>query len=231
MLSALFSLEHQRKRLADRLDESVLADFMSVPFPAPGTDCREVRYAALDLETTGLDPKKDEIISVGIVSLEGLRIDLSTAGYWLVAPQRAIPEASAVIHRITDDKAAQGMPLSTVLETLLPRLAGRVLIAHFSSIELGFLKAACKDIFGGRFIIPAVDTYQLAKRRLEQHHRIYRAADLRLSALRAGYNLPRYHSHNALSDAVAAAELFLAQVMEQETRQGMPLRKFLCRTF
>ena len=43
---------------------------------------------------------------------------------------------------------------------------------------------------------------------------------LRLDAARRTHGLPRYASHHALTDAVAAAELLLAQVAELEQRLG-----------
>jgi len=50
---------------------------------------------------------------------------------------------------------------------------------------------------------------------------------LRLHALSERYNLPRYSAHNALSDALAAAELFLAQVSYGDGKSKAPLRDFL----
>ena len=56
-----------------------------------------------------------------------------------------------------------------------------------------------------------VDTLLIAKRRLDQRDVAYEPSELRLSNQRNFYQLPTYNAHNALSDAVATAELFLAQ--------------------
>jgi DNA polymerase-3 subunit epsilon len=56
-------------------------------------------------------------------------------------------------------------------------------------------------------------------------HRQARDGELRLDALRAAYNLPRYPAHNALSDALATAELFLALLQHQSDET--PLRALL----
>jgi hypothetical protein len=90
------------------------------------------------------------------------RIDLSTAGHLLVKPTRGMPETSAILHQITDDMAARGLPLRVVLERLLAALAGTVLLAHNATFELQFLGAACTRVLGGRFLVPAVDTLELA---------------------------------------------------------------------
>ena len=81
-------------------------------------------YLAIDLETTGLDSKSDVILSVGYVVVHGNRIDLGSARHRLIRTARAIPEASAIIHQITDDQAAKGGLLDDVLAELLKDLSG-----------------------------------------------------------------------------------------------------------
>lgn len=227
MLERLFSLEHRRRKLLKEAPVGPLRDFLAVPFPSPREDCRDVEYVAMDLETTGVDPREDEIISFGLVCLTGRSIDLSTAQHRLVAPTREIPETSAVIHAITDERAASGEPLAPVLTQVLKMLAGKVLVAHHARFEVQFMKAACMQIFGGRFLIPVVDTQAITRRWLERRNMAYGPKDLRLGALRERYNLPRYPAHNALSDALSAAEVFLAQLAQGDSGQARRLREFL----
>ena len=223
----LFSLEFRRKRLLKKTPPGPLRAYLSVPFADPGGIVDEARFVALDLETTGIDPWQDELLSIGLVELEGTRIDLASAQRRLVRPTRGISEASAVVHKITDDRAAHGLPVGEGVEWLLERLAGKVMIAHHAAMECGFVGACCERLFGGRFLIPVADTQWLARRTLERRGRPYRAAELRLSTLREGYNLPRYRTHDALSDALAAAELFAAQVAERQTGGQLKLKELL----
>jgi len=227
MWEQLFGLDFQRRRLLGRVAAGPLHDFLAVPFPDKRTDYREVPFVALDLETTGLDVRKDEILSIGLVELRNNRIDLATARHYLVTPSGAIPEASAVIHQITDDRAAQGRPLADVMAEVLPQLAGRVLIAHHARIERLFLSAACERLYGAGFLMPIADTEALVRRWLDQLNRTYKPGDLRLNALRQRYALPRYGAHNALSDALAAAELFVAYVAHQSPGKRAPVKYFL----
>lgn len=222
-------LDYRRRRLLKKAPEGPLRDYLSVPFPSLKTDCREVPYMALDLETTGLSVGRDAIVSVGYVAMRGTRIDLATATRRLVAPNRTIPEESAVIHHITDDVAATGEPLASVLGELLPRLAGRVMIAHHAQMEFSFLSAACKNIWGVGFLIPVVDPQWIERRTLELQGKSVAPKELRLSRLRERYNLPRYRAHDALSDALAAAELFAAQLAERDHGGPLPLKHFLAR--
>jgi DNA polymerase-3 subunit epsilon len=227
VLPTLLTPEFRRKRLLKRLAPGVLRDFYEVPFPAPGSDCRKLSYVALDLETTGLDPDKDAILSLGWVIIEGMQVDLASAQHRLVRPFLAIPEQSAVIHHITDDQAATGESLRDVLAELLQQLEGKVLIAHHAKVEVGFLRRACEHYFGEGFLMRVVDTQEVARRSLQRRDQLIRASDMRLSELRERYGLPRYRLHNALSDALAAAELFLAQLAQYDTAKPVALKHFL----
>jgi len=220
-----FLLERRRRWRHKRLDDCPLRDYLAAPFPRPGLDYREVEYVAVeveyvavDLETTGLDSRRDQILSIGWVRLDGDRIRLETARHRVVHVEGDIPAESAVIHQL---------PLADVLPELLQDLSGRVLIAHHARIELGFIGAACKRLWGKRLLVRTVDTQTVARRLLDRRQIPYRGSDLRLHSLCERYNLPRHGAHNALSDALAAAELFLAQAAHRDSGHGMVLADFL----
>lgn len=204
-----------------------LRDYLVRPMPRARQDYRDTDFLAIDLETTGLDVRKDLILSVGYVVLHGKQIHLASARHRLVRIDRSIPEASAVIHQITDDQAARGMELRDVMTELLEVLAGRVMIAHHAAIERGFLGNACRRLWGSGLPVSVVDTQVLARRHFERRQIPYKGSDLRLHALGDRYNLPRYGAHHALSDALAAAELFLAQAAYRDSGKGVPLGDFL----
>jgi DNA polymerase-3 subunit epsilon len=222
-----FTLDARRRWRLRRTPPGPLHDYLARPFPPPGSDYRQVEYLAIDLETTGLQPKRDHILSVGYLVVRGDRIDLGSARHRLVHTERAIPEESAVIHQITDDQAAGGAALKGVLTELLAELAGKVMIAHHARVERGFLNLACERLLGGGLLVPVVDTQAVARRTFERRQVAFKGSDLRLHALGDRYNLPRYGAHNALSDALAAAELFLAQAAHREAGKGAALREFL----
>lgn len=223
----LFTPEARRRRRLKKTPAGPLHDYLAVPFPEPSSDYRKVDYLAIDLETTGLDAKTDHILSVGHVVVRGNRIDLGTACHRLVHTARAIPQESAVIHQITDDQAATGEALEEVLIDLLKDMAGKVMIAHHATVEQGFLSNACKHLFGDGLLVPTVDTQTVSLRTFQRRQITFKGSDLRLHALGDRFNLPRYGAHNALSDALAAAELFLAQAAYKDNGKGIALRDFL----
>ena len=200
----------RRRQRARAEDGSALAGLLDSPLPDLDADWSETEYVVLDFETTGLDPRADRLLSAGFVVMRGPSIDLATAEHGLIRPEMAIPEASAVIHRITDDRAATGRPEREVLAEVLAALEGRTLVAHNARFEIAFLGAACRRHFGAVPIVPVIDTLQLARRGFERRHLHHGPGELRLDSLRSRYHLPRYHAHHALVDALGTAELFSA---------------------
>lgn len=213
-----------------------LADLAAAPLLDPGTPLAHVELLAIDLETTGLDPRRDELLSFGTVLVRGGQVHLGTARHQPVRPRGQVGH-SAVVHRLTDDSLAQAPPIEEVLPTVLESLvtqappgAGapaprRVLLAHFATVETTFLTAACREVYasGATVGVQVVDTLEIARRLLRAQHQAPGPGAMRLDACRRRHGLPRYQAHSALTDAVACAELFLAQAAELEAARGRPL--------
>lgn len=227
MATLPFAQRLARWRALARKPAAPLEDFLRTPSPAPRTPLAQLELVAVDLETTGLDAGRDAILSIGAVHIRALGVALDTALHRLVQADGDIPPETAVIHRITDDHAAGGEPLEALLPDLLGRLAGRVLLVHHAALERRFLNAACQRLYGGPLVVPVVDTEWLARRSHDRWYHTPKAGELRLFNLRARYGLPRYPAHNALSDAVATAELFLAMTAEMAPKGGLRLRDVL----
>ncbi|USQ76936.1 exonuclease domain-containing protein [Ornithinimicrobium cryptoxanthini] len=188
----------------------------------------ELDLLAVDLETTGLDPSRHEVLSVGMVPVHGLSIALGGARGYAVRPAGpgGVGE-SAAVHGITDDTAAGARSLSEVLPVVLAALEGRVLLAHHARIETGFLDAACRGHGVALPDLVVVDTVRLQRRVLRRGRSHAQVADqeLGLAAARRHLGLPRYRSHDALTDALACAELYLAQVAALAGDGTMTLRQ------
>jgi DNA polymerase-3 subunit epsilon len=73
-----------------------------------------------------------------------------------------------------------------------------------------------------------IDTLVVAKRRLDKRDIAYDPSALRLANLRKKYHLPNHFAHNALNDAVATAELLLAQIHHHEHVKKLTLKALLC---
>lgn len=219
------SPQRRREAAAAAAPPGPLRDFLSTPFPSADLPLEEVPLLALDVETTGLDPERDRVIAVGWVPVDGSTIDLSGARRRVLAMRMEVGQ-SATVHGLTDDTIAAGDVPIDVLVDLLGALSGRVLLAHHASIELDFLSAACRRVYGVPLVAACVDTLVLQRRVLaggvgSPQEPVPGA--LRLWAARERYGLPRYRAHEPLTDALACAELYLAQVSELSLRSARPL--------
>lgn len=214
-------------------DPAVKAFYQAGCYPGD-TPLRDVSFLALDMETTGLNPQADAIVSVGFIPLFFDRIVCRDSRYWVVRPIHKRPDIQTVIHGITHSRTNACPRFDTILPQLLEAMAGRVIVAHYSRIERGFLNKTVSDLTGDCLEFPIVDTMELESRK----HPVFRpnlfqrwmgkknSPSLRLAHARERYNLPAYRPHHALTDALAAAELFLAQIQDQFT-QDTPISDLL----
>ena len=227
MLDFLIGYEAQRKRQLKKAPEGALKDYLSQPFPNSRDSIENTPILAVDFETTGLNPAKDQILSIGFILIEDNQIKLSSAYHKVIRTLGPLIESNVVIHQITDDIRKEGATLQTAIEDLLEALAGNVMLVHFANIEKSFLNAACKKLYGVGPVFPIIDTLMLAKRRLDMGSAAYDPSELRLSTLRDNYKLPQYSAHNALVDAMATAELFFAEVALMNHKNTPPLKSVL----
>lgn len=210
MWSRFFDLNAKRQHLLEKCPAGALHDFYSIPFVDRKAQVNNVPFVVLDFETTGLAIMNDHVLSIGLIEIKNLGIKLESAWHDIIKTDRTLPEETTVIHQITDDMLLQGLDVKDMLDRILSRLKGHVLIAHHAQIELGFLNRLCIDIYNTEFLVPAIDTQLLAQRQLKRDQEIVHENSLRLFKLRERYKLPIYKAHNALSDAMSTAEIFLA---------------------
>jgi DNA polymerase-3 subunit epsilon len=197
------------------------------PLPSRGALLAGLEMVALDFETTGLDAQRDHIIAAGWVLIRGDRIVMASAREFHV--RSGNPEGvgqSAVIHGILDSDLEDATSCETLIEQLLPELAGRAIVAHAASIERAFLAALLRRMGGVPLPNPFIDTMALERHLVEAEGGRVREQhdDLTLDACRARRGLPDHHRHSASADAVAAAELFLAQVAQLGGAERVRLR-------
>jgi DNA polymerase III subunit epsilon len=176
--------------------------------PSAATPWREAAFAVVDLETTGLDPRRDEIISFASVPIDEGRIVVGGVRTTTIRPER-MPEAQTIrIHGLREVDLADAPPLATAMELILDALCGRALVAHVAWVERGFLERALRQA-GLRLAGPVLDTEALARHvltssDLPEGHR------LSLSEAVQRLGLPVHRPHVAEGDALTTAQLFLA---------------------
>ncbi len=171
------------------------------------TGWRDARWCAVDLELTGLDPRRDEIIAIGAVPIDDGRVILGGAYYSLARPRRAPGRGSVLIHKLREVDLVGAPALDRALDGLLAALAGRVPVFHTAWVEEAFLGRALRR--RGVGLPAAADTEALGRRWLggrgEEVPDHIALGDL-AAALRVVAETP----HHALGDALTTAQAFIA---------------------
>ena len=199
----------------------------------PGdTPLASTPLTAIDFETSGLDPRSHEIVSVGLVPMSLERIRASESRHWILRPRRAVGATAISLHGITHAQIESAPDLDSILGELLALLAGRVLVVHCHQIERGFLAAALRERIGESIEFPVIDTMAIEARIRRPatagllERLLGRAPpSIRLADSRARYGLPRYRPHHAPTDALASAELLQAQIAHRFS-PDLPVREF-----
>ena len=211
-------LQLYHQRLASVKDDRLTSFYKAGTF-APDTPIKSIPFVAVDFETTGFDPKRDGIVSIGLVPFDLQRIHCKGAKHWIVRPRTTLDKESVVVHGITHSDIKSAPDMMRIVEYLLKALEGRIVVVHHRGIERPFLNAALEKRINEGIVFPVVDTMELEARlhrakplTLWQRFRGHTLPSIRLVDSRERYHLPYYRQHHALTDALATAELFLAQV-------------------
>jgi DNA polymerase-3 subunit epsilon len=174
----------------------------------PRIPWREERYAVVDFETTGLDPRSDEIVSFASVPIDDGRVIVGGASAVIVRPER-MPEADTIrIHGLRPVDLERAPALADALDLILAALTGRTLVAHAAWVERGFLDGMLRPI-GLRPPDLVIDTAALAARVLAPVS-IADGYQPRLSDVARSLGLPVHSPHTATGDALTTAQVFLA---------------------
>ena len=188
---------------------------------------RELRFAVVDLETTGGSPKakwnKDgkfvqpsEITEVGLVGLAGLVVDDRWSS--LAAIQGFLPEEIQRLTGISLPMLAGAPPWEKVAMQLIPRLEGRIWVAHHAPYDGAFLKAWLPEGIWRRHRL--ICTRLLTKKLIPELPR------RSLADLCEHLGITNTRAHRALQDAEATAEV-LQHLLKQAEDQGLDGEAFL----
>lgn len=169
---------------------------------------RAGRFVVVDLETTGLDPRRDGVISFAAVPVEGGRIVVGETVTGLVRPAAPPPPPSIEVHGLRAQDLAAAAPPPGALEPLVRAMRDRILVAHVAGIERAFLRPHLRlaERWPPR---RAVDT-ALLWRLLGIHRGVGDHGPCSLAELAASLGLPAHRPHDAEGDALTTAQAFLA---------------------
>lgn len=207
-------LTGERNRWALSFLAQSLERYYRSPAPTGDTPLEELPAVAVDVETDGLDSQQNRMLSIGWVQLDGPCIMCGTADYSVLRPDTDYDTVgqSATIHGLTDTHVRSGANAALVLGNFLHAARGRAIMAHLAKIEVDFISAMCEELIAVPWKPAAViDTMDLQRRSATSFGRRPARGEVRLDTARKLRGLPEYYAHNALTDALACGELYLAQ--------------------
>ncbi|GAA3995145.1 3'-5' exonuclease [Comamonas faecalis] len=173
----------------------------------------EGEWVALDCETTGLNPRVDQIISVGAVRIVGQRILTSERLELLVRPDKGVSADSVRIHRLRSRDLAAGLPQDEAMDRLLHFIGSRPLVGYYLEFDVAMLGRAIRPLLGLALPQQCIEVsalyYDWKFRQLPPWQQQAPTIDLRFATLMHDLQLPERHAHDALNDAVMAAMAFI----------------------
>jgi len=169
-------------------------------------------WVAIDCETTGLDPNRDEIIAIGAVRIVGNRLLTSQRLALIVRPERAMAQASMRVHRLRERDVAGGLPPEQAMRQLLEFIGSRPLVGYYLEFDVAMINRAIRPMLGVGLPQRKIDIsalyYDMKNRKLQAHLR-NQTIDLRFETIMRELELPGRDAHDALNDAVMAGLAFL----------------------
>lgn len=163
----------------------------------------DMEFVAIDLETTGLDPRRDAIVSLAAIPFVGGRPQ-PDAGYTrIVNPGRPIPAAAQAIHGIGDLDVRDAPSASAALPEFLLRCRDRVVVAHTANFDLAIIKRTARGAGLSPVEGPVLDIGALA-------HALFPSWwDLSLEGLGRLLEVTVIGRHTAEGDALTAGTIFI----------------------
>lgn len=173
------------------------------------TPIEQVRFVVLDTETTGLDPRRDKIITIGALAVCGGEILLDDSFEQML--KVAYNNSSVTVHGVTRDEASEGMDEPQALELFLDYLRDGVIVGHHIGHDIQALNCACERHFDLTLRNRSLDTMDLTlhlddagafgKRTMAQGFSLDGLCDM--------FGIVPHDRHTAGGDAFLTAQIFL----------------------
>lgn len=174
--------------------------FLFAPPPAQ-------EWISLDCETSSLDPKTAEILSIAAVPVRANRICRAEALHLTLRPEHDIAPDSIVIHQLRQQDVADGLSVDDALPRLLRFIGSRPLLGYYLEFDLAVLNRQIRPRLGICLPNRAIEVSGLYYDRKVSAYRP--EVDLRLSSILQDLDLPDLPRHDPVNDAILAAMIFL----------------------
>ncbi|MDD2400111.1 MAG: 3'-5' exonuclease [Sulfurovum sp.] len=161
-----------------------------------------------DCETTGLDPQKDHIVSIGAVKIKGDKILTDQALHLYVQQKEGIAHESIKIHQIRNCDLHSAVTIEEAIESFLYFIQNRTLAGYYLEFDIAMINKYTKKMFA--ITLPNKQEEVSALYYDKKISTIPQGnIDLRFDTIVENLALPRLKAHDALNDAVMTAMMYL----------------------
>ncbi len=165
-------------------------------------------YVSLDFETTSLNPKKAEIISIGAVRIKGNTILTSELFTMLVKPTEAMDRDSITVHQLRYSDLEDAADATEAVRALLSFIGPRPIVGYYIEFDTAILNRYAKSIIGCGLPNETIEVsgiyYNKKEKLIPQGH-----IDLRFDTIMKDLRIPFFGKHSAVHDAIMTAMIFL----------------------
>jgi DNA polymerase-3 subunit epsilon len=165
---------------------------------------------SIDCETTGLDRKRDEIISVAAIRIRGDRILSSQAFQVVVRPSVAIGAEAIKVHGLLEADVANASPIREILPDLLHFIGGRPIVGYYIDFDAAMLNKHVRELIGIDLPNPRIEVSGLYYERKYGDAPPGTQIDLTFAHILADLKLPLFNQHDAFSDALMTAMIYVS---------------------
>lgn len=168
----------------------------------------EEEYVVFDTETTGLNPKVDEILSIGAVKIKGNKILTSQTFEIYIKNENNISSKSIEIHQIRPCDLKNARSANEAMIEFLKFIEGRALVGYYLEFDVEMVNKYIYPLMGIKLpnkMIEISELYYDAQISTIPQGNI----DLRFDTILKKYDIPNMGVHNAVNDAVMSAMIFL----------------------
>lgn len=165
---------------------------------------------AIDCETTGLDRKRDDVIAIAAVKISGTRILTSQRFVATVRSNARMSPAAIKVHRLREADVVIGRPVDEVIPELLRFIGGRPLVGYYLEFDVAMLDKHVRRLLGFELPNPRIEVSELYYERKYGDAPPGTQVDLSFAAIIDDLKLPMLDQHDAYSDALMTAMMYLA---------------------
>ena len=169
---------------------------------------QEEEFVSFDCETTGLNVKKDEILSIGAVKIINDKIELSESFERFLKPEHHICEESIKIHHIRPCDMADSIEAKVAIEEFLHFIGNRTLIGYYIKFDIAMINRYAKKFIGTTIPNKSIELSTMYYKRYKKQSS-HEFVDLKFDTIMDKLNLPKLGQHDAVNDAVMSSMMYL----------------------